>query len=68
VIEQDWSVNQKPELFCFGLLEDFDVKHLAALVAPRPVTFAEPGERAKRELAELGGWYRVLGSEFEPLR
>jgi len=30
-------VELSPELFCFGLLEHFDVKQLAALVAPRPV-------------------------------
>ncbi len=37
VIEQDWTVDQKPELFCFGLLEAFDIKQLTALIAPRPV-------------------------------
>jgi hypothetical protein len=37
VIEQDRSVDQTPELFCFGLLETFDIKQLFALVAPRPV-------------------------------
>jgi hypothetical protein len=37
VIEQDWSVDQKPELFCFGLLEAFDIKQLTALVGPRTV-------------------------------
>jgi len=37
IIEQNATAEQKPELFCFGLLEWFDVKQLAALVAPRPV-------------------------------
>ncbi|MBI3851190.1 MAG: hypothetical protein HY298_13085 [Verrucomicrobia bacterium] len=37
VIEKNWSVEQKPELFCFGLLEAFDLKQLEALVAPRPI-------------------------------
>ena len=37
VIEQDWTVDQKPELFCFGLLEAFDIEQLTALVSPRPV-------------------------------
>src|SRR6185436_13291846 len=41
VIEQNWKYDQKPELFCFGLLEAFDVQHLVALAAPRPVTFAQ---------------------------
>ncbi len=39
VIQRNWSVTEKPELFCFGLLEAFDVKQLTALVAPRPVEF-----------------------------
>ena len=33
VIEQNWSVNDKPEMFCFGLLEAFDIPQLAALGA-----------------------------------
>ena len=37
VIEKNWSVEQKPELFCFGLLEAFDIKQLGALVAPRAI-------------------------------
>ncbi len=32
VIRLSWSVDQKPELFCFGLLEAFDVPQLRALV------------------------------------
>ena len=40
IISQDIPVDQKPELFCFGLLEAFDVKQLSALVAPRPVRSA----------------------------
>lgn len=37
ILEQNRSVDQMPEMFCFGLLEAFDVKQLMALVAPRPV-------------------------------
>ena len=66
VIEQNWSVTEKPELFCFGLLEAFDVKQLAALVAPRAVRFTGASDRAKTELGGLGAWYRLLGGEFEP--
>jgi hypothetical protein len=61
IIEQNWSVNQKPELFCFGLLEAFEVKHLAALVAPRPVRLNAPSERAQREFADLKEWEATLG-------
>ncbi|MEQ1862118.1 MAG: hypothetical protein ABMA13_19545 [Chthoniobacteraceae bacterium] len=32
VIRENWSVDQKPELFCFGLLESFDVPQLRRLV------------------------------------
>ena len=68
VIERDWSVNQKPELFCFGLLEAFDLKQIAALVAPRPVKFAGPSDRVKKEMAALGAWYKLLGGECDPLK
>jgi hypothetical protein len=37
IIEQNGSVTQTPELFCFGLLEQFDIPQLAALAAPRTV-------------------------------
>ncbi len=67
ILERDWSVRQAPELFCFGLLEEFDVLQLAALVAPRPVRFAAPDERIRRELASLAGWYAQLGRPFDPL-
>jgi hypothetical protein len=68
VIEKNWSVNQFPELFCFGLLEAFDIKHLAAVVAPREAAFVKAGDRAKTELADLAAWYRLLGKDFEPLQ
>ncbi len=38
VIEKDWAVDKTPEMFCFGLLEAFDVPQLTALVAPRKTT------------------------------
>jgi hypothetical protein len=56
------------EQFCFGMLEAFDIKHLTALVAPRPVLFHKPGTRARSELAGLKKWYGMLGKELEPLR
>jgi len=68
VIERNWGVNQTPEMFCFGLLEIFDVEHLAALVAPRPVRFVAPSDRVKRELGGLRAWYEMLGSPFDPLQ
>ncbi len=67
VLEQNQPVNAMPEVFCFGLLESFDVRHLAALAAPRPVLFGSPSDRAKKELAGLKAWYATLGSDFTPL-
>jgi dienelactone hydrolase len=67
VIEKNRSVEQMPEMFCFGLLEATDVKHLAAQVAPRPVKLADAGPRAKEELAGLRGWYGLWGRDFNPL-
>ena len=67
-IEENWSARETPELFCFGLLEAFDIKHLAALVAPRQVRFVAPSERVQRELAGLRTWYQTFGDEFDPIR
>jgi hypothetical protein len=38
ILENNLTVKDAPELFCFGLLEAFDIKQLMALVAPRPAT------------------------------
>ena len=67
VIEQNWSVNTMPEMFCFGLLESFDVLQLAALAAPRPVQFFDASPRAKSELGGLRAWYRTLSADCDPL-
>ena len=37
VIQQNHTFEQMPEMFCFGLLETFDMEQLKALVTPRPV-------------------------------
>lgn len=67
ILEANGSVDQAPELYCFGLLEQFDVKQMAALVAPRPAAFRQPSERVKQELAGLKTWYALLGADFDPL-
>jgi hypothetical protein len=38
VVEEDLEVTAGPEMFCFGLLQEFDVPQLTRLVEPRPVT------------------------------
>ncbi len=65
VIEQSLSVGEAPELFCFGLLEQFDMLQLAALIAPRTLTIQSPSERAKQELAPLERWFAMLGGRLE---
>jgi hypothetical protein len=62
IIETNDAVNRTPELFCFGLLEAFDIKHIVALTAPRPVRFTQASDRVKRELATLDGWYNLFGT------
>lgn len=65
VIESNWSVDRYPELFCFGLLEHFDVKDLVALLAPRRLKVRRPGDRVRSELGELDSWYGRWGAAFE---
>lgn len=68
LIESNASYNASPELFCFGLLENFDILQLAALAAPRPVVFVAPSERARKELAGLKSWYSTWGVDHVPLQ
>ena len=37
LLAQNIGVDRQPELFCFGLLEQFDVPQLRELIAPRSV-------------------------------
>ncbi|MGH9672884.1 MAG: alpha/beta hydrolase family protein [Bryobacteraceae bacterium] len=41
VIERKWGADRYPEMFAFGLLESYDIPQIAALAAPRKVSFAE---------------------------
>ena len=67
IIEQNWGVNEKPELFCFGLLEAFDIKQLVALASPIPVVFPDASPRVRTELSGIQKWYRQLGvDEYRP--
>jgi dienelactone hydrolase len=67
VLEKNWSADHTPEMFCFGLLEEFDIRQLSALAAPRPVRFRQPSNRVQQELADLADWYRLLGAEWNPI-
>jgi dienelactone hydrolase len=37
VLEKNWTYTQAPEVFCFGLLEQFDLPHLVAMVGAERV-------------------------------
>lgn len=65
IIEENNTAREAPELFCFGLLEHFDIQHLTA---PRPVTFTEPSDRVKGELADLKHWYSLFDVKSDPLQ
>jgi len=68
IIEQSMQVKDAPELFCFGLFKYFDIKQIAALVAPHKITFVQPSDRAKKELADLTDFYQLLGIDHNPLQ
>jgi hypothetical protein len=68
ILEQNRDVAKAPELFTFGLLERFDIRTIAALVAPRPVTFVSASDRVKQEMAGLKEFYKLLGRDHDPVR
>lgn len=53
IIEDNQSVNQAPELFCFGLLEQFDIKQIAEIAGTEKVQFIEPSDRVKQEVPQV---------------
>jgi dienelactone hydrolase len=67
LIDGNMTFDQMPEMFCFGLLESFDLPQIAALVAPRPVSIRQPSQRARDGFASLAAWYKTLGVDFKPV-
>lgn len=53
IIEDNQSVNQAPELFCFGLLKAFDIKQIVELAGSEKVQFIDPSDRVKQELSQI---------------
>jgi hypothetical protein len=47
VLQKNWGVNQAPELFCFGLLEDFDIPALTRMISPRRLLKTESSDLLK---------------------
>ena len=56
VVEENYGINQKPEFFCFGLLEAFDIRELVAMAGAHKVENVDPSERMLAELAPLKEW------------
>lgn len=67
LIEENQPVTYAPELFCFGLLQEFDLPQLVQIVAPRPVVFHEPAADVQARMGKLKDFYGRLGSDFDPL-
>jgi hypothetical protein len=51
LLKENETTRQMPEMFCFGLLAEFDVPQIAAL-PPGSVTFHNPSQRAAKEPAD----------------
>jgi hypothetical protein len=68
IVEQNLTVDKAPELFCFGLLREFDVKHLLALAADARVEVRGAGDRVRAELGEdLQKVFDTRGSRLDIL-
>ena len=65
VIEDNRTVDQCPELFCFDLLRWFDIPTLLPLIVPRTVTLRETPQRSKPALAGLSKTFADAGGEFK---
>jgi hypothetical protein len=68
VIEQKESYLDAPDLFTFGLLEQFDVRQIAALAVPSKVTFSMASERVKKEIGGMETWWKLFGIEHNPVK
>lgn len=67
LVERNEPVETLTELFAFGLLAEFDVASIAALVVPRSIVVRDSNERMRQELAPLAEWYRIFGSDHRPV-
>ncbi len=53
VIEENWSADQHPEVFCFGLLRVTDVPILMAAIAPRRIEIVDAADRLREAIRSL---------------
>ena len=68
ILETNMGVNQRPEWFCFGLLEAADIAHFTALAAPRWVSFHSASDRVETELEWVREWYQEMGAPLDILK
>jgi dienelactone hydrolase len=64
LIEERVEYADCPELFCFGLLEQFDIREILGMAAARKITLwdtAGPPERVEHELAALTTFAALVG-------
>ncbi|HVA50746.1 MAG TPA: hypothetical protein VNH11_30660 [Pirellulales bacterium] len=64
MIEDDRAVHEAPELFCFGLLEEFDTATVLWLTNARQVTLRGGGPPARAAFADLGERFRAAGKSL----
>lgn len=64
MIEDNRAVNEAPELFCFGLLEEFDTATVLWVTNAREVTLRGGGPRVRDTFADLRERLRAVGKSL----
>jgi hypothetical protein len=68
LVEERVEYADCPELFCFGLLEQFDIREILGMCAARKITLQQTAgspERLERELAPLASFAARVGVTVE---
>ncbi|HEX5447234.1 MAG TPA: acetylxylan esterase [Pirellulales bacterium] len=64
IIEEDRGA-EWPEMFCFGLLEEFDIKPLLALTSAPEITIRAADQRMREAFSDLAQHCRASGKSLE---
>jgi hypothetical protein len=64
VLRRDMAVEEAPELFCFGLLERFDLVPIAGLASPGGVVVRSSDKDVKHAWSALGAWNKSRGARI----
>ncbi|HEX7378993.1 MAG TPA: hypothetical protein VF278_17865 [Pirellulales bacterium] len=65
LIDDDRDANLWPDVFCFGLLEEFEMKTILALVTAREITIRGAEGRLRVAFADLAASVRAAGKSFK---